>query len=437
MNQTFLFEQLNAPEKTDRLDAIRGLKALIDSGEFPAIPATSDVNNHVHTTYSFSPYSPSKAVWMAYQAGLKVVGIVDHDSVSGAREFLEAAELIGIIPTVGLECRVDMAHTSIGDRRINNPDQNGVAYVTVHGIPHTSLDKIDQFLVPLREKRGERNRRMTDGINAHIHPFGVSLDYDNDILPISMSHDGGSVTERHILHALGLKFIHTFGKGEKLVSFLKNDLGVTISEKAAGQLLDISNPYYEYDLLGLLKTSLIGQVYLPATDECPPIEDFITLAKETGAISAYAYLGDVRDSVTGDKKTQTFEDAFLPELFDLICALGVNGISYMPSRNTPEQINRLRGFIAERELFQISGEDINQPRQPFVCLAQRAPEFSDLYDSTLAMVGSERKAGFDLKDSMFSAETIEKLPSLRKRIALYKAYTETIYASCSTDSMPD
>ena len=35
-------------------------------------------------------------------------GIIDHDSISGAREFLAAAELVGMPVTVGMECHVSM-----------------------------------------------------------------------------------------------------------------------------------------------------------------------------------------------------------------------------------------------------------------------------------------------------------------------------------------
>ena len=48
---------LNAP---DRLD---NLSRLVQSEPRPA--QGKDVNNHIHTTYSFSPYSPTAAVWFA------------------------------------------------------------------------------------------------------------------------------------------------------------------------------------------------------------------------------------------------------------------------------------------------------------------------------------------------------------------------------------
>ena len=63
---------------------------------------------------------------------------------------------------------------------------------------------------------------------------------------------------------------------------------------------------------------MVEKFYIPATDECPDVRDIVKLAKETGAILAYAYLGDVGNSVTGDKKTQKFEDDYLDLLFEEI-----------------------------------------------------------------------------------------------------------------------
>ena len=70
----------------------------------------------------------------------------------------------------------------------------------------------------------------------------------------------------------------------------------------------------------------------------------IALADKIGAVSAYAYLGDVGDSVTGDKKPQKFEDDYLDELFDVLKELKFNAVTYMPSRNTHEQLDRVRAL---------------------------------------------------------------------------------------------
>jgi len=62
-----------------------------------------EINNHVHSTYSFSPYAPADIPAKAKEAGLGTVGIMDHDSVSGCAEFLDAAKKVGIAATAGCE----------------------------------------------------------------------------------------------------------------------------------------------------------------------------------------------------------------------------------------------------------------------------------------------------------------------------------------------
>ena len=91
------------------LEQLKEIKEKTDRGELQSPPDTVYVNNHIHTTYSFSPYSPSMALWKAYNAGLVTAGIMDHDSISGAREFIEAGEIIGMATTIGFECRVSFA----------------------------------------------------------------------------------------------------------------------------------------------------------------------------------------------------------------------------------------------------------------------------------------------------------------------------------------
>jgi DNA polymerase III alpha subunit len=118
------------------------------------------INNHIHTTYSFSPYSPTAAVYAARMEGLCTAGIIDHDSISGAREFLDAAKLVDMPVTIGMECRVSMEGTRMEGRRTNNPDQVGVSYMTIQGVPHDQIDTLTEFFRPYQAARHDRNRRM-------------------------------------------------------------------------------------------------------------------------------------------------------------------------------------------------------------------------------------------------------------------------------------
>ena len=264
---------------------------------------------------------------MAYNAGLKTAGIMDHDSLSGAREFIEAGKITGILTTIGVECRVSMKNTPLAEKRINNPDQKGIAYTTIHGVPHQHIDEVIAFFKPYVKARNERNRKMIDRINALTAPYGIHTDFDTDVVPLSEFKHGGSITERHLLFALSKKITARFGKGEAVVKFLTEDMGIQISGKNKSFLSDAGNPFYEYDLLGTLKGNLVEKFYIDAETECPDVSALIALAAKINAFSAYAYLGDVGDSVTGDKKTQKFEDDYIDLLFDVIKELKFKAVT--------------------------------------------------------------------------------------------------------------
>lgn len=415
-----LIEDLNNQDVNVRLNSLRELMNMVDEGRLERPVTGTDVNNHIHTTYSFSPYSPAKAVWMAYQAGLATAGIMDHDSIGGAEEFIEAGKIVGMATTIGIECRVDFSNTLLAGRRINNPDQDSVVYMAIHGIPHTQIQTVEEYFKPYRELRNRRNRKMVENINKLLDNPSLALDFDKDVVPLSQHHDGGSITERHILYALSLRLIEHFGKGQKLIDYLQNELKLNISKKIHNYLSDVENVHYDYDLLGLLKGEMVELFYVDATDECPDVRDVIALADKIGAVSAYAYLGDVGDSVTGDKKPQKFEDDYLDELFDVLKELKFNAVTYMPSRNTHEQLDRVRALCEKHEFFQISGEDINSPRQSFICLAMRDEKYKNLFDSTWALIGHELSATEDLSKGLFSKETIARYPDLNERIRVYK-----------------
>lgn len=378
-----VLERLNGPTRERRLD---GLKAVLAETRFPPM-VPQYINNHIHTTYSFSPYSPTAAVYAARMEGLCTAGIIDHDSIAGAEEFLLAAELVGMPATIGMECRASMAGTRLEGRRTNNPDQVGVSYMTIQSVPHDKIPVLNRFFVSYREARNVRNRKMVDNINALLP--GIGLDYDRDVLPVSLAREGGGVTERHLMYALAKRLTEQTGKGAAMADRL-SDMGIVLSEKQRAQLADVDYPFYEYDLLGILKGAFVGRIYVDAEEECPRMSQLVELCREVDACLCYAYLGDVADSVTGDKKAQKFEDDYLEEVFACLKEEGVWAVTYMPTRNTPAQLERLRGLCEDYGMFQISGEDINSPRQGFVIKAMENPLFQNLIDATWKLIEHEK-----------------------------------------------
>ena len=414
-----LLELLNAE------NGLENLKTLLKTEPLP--PVGRDVNNHIHTTYSFSPYSPTAAVWFARAAGLCTCGLMDHDSIAGSEEFLAAAKEVGMGATIGLECRVSFKNTPFGDRRLNNPDQDGVVYMALHGVPHNRAAEVNAFFAPYRAARNERNRKMVAAVNQLMGQYGVTIDFEKDVLPLSNYAKGGSVTERHISSALAYRMLEVIGKGETLVKFIRETMQLPLSDKIAGFLCDEKNPHMMYDLLGWIKSTLIAKFYIDATDECPDVREVLALSEKVGAISAYAYLGDVSDSVTGDKRAQKFEDDFLDELVPFLAGLGYRAITYMPSRNTPAQLKRIRALCDKYGLFQISGEDINSPRQSFVCEAQRAPEFANLYEATWALIAHEWRSTRNPADGLFSRESVAQWPALSDRVKAFSAFGQEMF----------
>jgi len=415
-----IIQELNSSNERSRLFGLEKIYKLKEIGE-EQFKKTEEVNNHVHTIYSFSPYSPSMAAYLAWKAGLRAVGIMDHDSVSGCKELIEACKIIGIASTVGFELRVNFSGTIVEGRKLNNPDSENIGYIAIHGIPESKLPETKKFLNPIQIARNKRNKKILAKLNNLIKNCGMEeIDFSKEIYNISQAKEGGSITERHILHAFARKIIQKTGKGEKLISFLKDNLDIVLSEKIKKFLLDENDQFYLYDLLGILKSSFLDKIFIqPDYEECISVYEAIKFSNSINAIPAYAYLGDVTDSLTGDKKAEKFEDGFLEELIPELKKIGFKAITYMPPRNTLNQLLSLQRLCRKYEFMEISGVDINSPRQSFNYAIILRPEFAHLIEATWALIAHEKLVNYDEKYALFNNRNPLKGKSLKERIVTY------------------
>lgn len=414
-----LSEALNAPAAADRLIALRNF--VRPDANAGARPASREVNNHVHTFYSFSPYSPSAAAQRAHAAGLLAVGVMDHDSIAGADEMREAGRILRIATTSGFEMRVNATGTPLEGRKFNNPDSTNILYMTLHGIPARSVEVVRRFLKPIQAAREARDRLMVERLGDVLPAYGIDpLSWRTDVWETTKASEGGSITERHILYAVARKVVDRVGRGERLLSFLRKSLGLLLAPRLESWLGDEANPFLLYDLLGLLKSSFLGKVFIqPDQNECIPVRDALRFSEEVGAIPCYAYLGDVTDSPTGDKKAETFEDSYLDELMAECENLGFRAITYMPPRNTPAQLQRVQKLCAAHGFMEISGVDINSPRQSFNCPELVRPEFAHLIDTTWALIAHEKLVDADERLGLFHPENPLAARPLAERIREY------------------
>ena len=107
----------------------------------------------------------------------------------------------------------------------------------------------------------------------------------------------------------------------------------------------------------------------------------MNFANSIGAIPAYAYLGDVSESPTGDKSGK-IRGQFPELLFKELKRIGFKAVTYMPPRNTIEQLERVKSLCSSFGFMEISGVDINSSRQVFSCPEVMFPEFRHLVSST-------------------------------------------------------
>jgi hypothetical protein len=127
----------------------------------------------------------------------------------------------------------------------------------------------------------------------------------------------------------------------------------------------------------------------------------------------------VTDSPTGDKKAEQFEDGFLDELMLECRRLGFRAITYMPPRNTLTQLLRVQALCARHGFMEISGVDINSPRQSFNCPELTRPEFAHLIDTTWALIAHEKLCDAREQFGLFHPDNPLAGRTLAERIRMY------------------
>jgi hypothetical protein len=300
--------------------------------------------------------------------------------------------------------------------------------MTVQGVPSTAYEKTSAFLKPLRSIRLKRTERMTEAANVLLTEAALpSINFATDIIDASQFSRDGEVTERHLMAATAEILIARYGKGSALCEALAKDLGIVAGAKIIKLLSDAGNVHYLYDLLGVLKTGFLPRIFIqPDENECIPAQQAVDFALSIGAIPAYAYLGDVGESPTGDKKAEKFEDDYLGELMEEIKRIGFRAVTYMPPRNTAEQLQRIQKYCADFGFMEISGVDINSSRQSFNCPEVLSPSCRHLLDTTWALIAHERLASLDKRRGLFDTENPLINLQLSQRLAQYASFGKSL-----------
>lgn len=116
------------------------------------------VDLHTHSTASDGTFSPTELVAEAYKAGISVLALTDHDTVSGVEEAKQAGNRYGVRIIPGIEISVEW--------------YPGELHLLGFGL-ETENDVLLDLVQYAQRKRQERNRKIIEKFNAEGIPIDM------------------------------------------------------------------------------------------------------------------------------------------------------------------------------------------------------------------------------------------------------------------------
>ena len=189
------------------------------------------IDLHAHTTYSDGTDTPAELINKALAAGISIIGLTDHDSISGWQEATNALRVgISLVPGAEISCQ-----TSDG--------------ISVH-ILGLLFDSNNSELMDTLEKTRENRHGRMEKIIARINEAGIDITM-NDVL--EQLSNGATLGRPHLADALVKKGI-VASRDEAFTQMLHNNSKYYVSHysptpeaaikliKAAGGVSVIAHP---------------------------------------------------------------------------------------------------------------------------------------------------------------------------------------------------
>jgi predicted metal-dependent phosphoesterase TrpH len=188
------------------------------------------IDLHTHSTYSDGTDKPSELINKALAAGITVIGLTDHDSISGWQEATASLRPgISLVPGAEISCQ-----TTDG--------------ISVH-ILGLLFDSSNSELMNTLEKTRENRHGRMEKIIARINEAGIDITMNDVLVQLS---DGATLGRPHLADALVKKGV------------------VASRDEAFTQMLHNNSKYY-------------------VSHYSPTPEDAIALIKAAGGVSVIAH----------------------------------------------------------------------------------------------------------------------------------------------------
>jgi predicted metal-dependent phosphoesterase TrpH len=260
------------------------------------------IDLHTHSTYSDGTDTPSELINKALATGISIIGLTDHDSISGWQEATKALRSgISLVPGAEISCQT----------------LDGIS-VHILGLLFDSSNS--ELMNTLKKTRENRHGRM-EKIIARINEAGIDITM-NDVL--AQLSDGATLGRPHLADALVKKGV-VASRDEAFTQMLHNNSKYYVSHysptpetaigliKAAGGVSVIAHPMASHrgrtislETFGSLIDSGLDGIEVDHRDHSPAEKkQLIALANESNLVMTGAsdYHGNGKLNSLGEYTT--------------------------------------------------------------------------------------------------------------------------------------
>ena len=261
------------------------------------------IDLHTHTSYSDGTDTPRQLINKALAAGISIIGLTDHDSISGWQEATDALRTgISLVPGAEISCQT--------------PDG-----ISVH-ILGLLFDSNNSELMNTLEKTRENRHGRMEKIIARINEAGIDITMDDVLEQLS---DGATLGRPHLADALVKKGI-VASRDEAFTQMLHNNSKYYVSHysptpetaikliKAAGGVSVIAHPMASHrgrtislDTFGSIIQAGLDGIEVDHRDHSPDEKlQLIKLANESNLVMTGAsdYHGNGKLNTLGEYTTR-------------------------------------------------------------------------------------------------------------------------------------
>ena len=385
-----------------------------------SFPDYREVNCHIHTPYSFSPFSDMESVFkMAVTEKIALLGINDLYVTDGYDSFHKACLNHKIFPLFNIEFIGLLKEEQQKGIRINDSTNPGRVYLSGKGLDypfHTGFILRKQLKEIIRESQNHI-KDIISKLNLIIIKENPSLSLSYDTIKRKYAHN--IVREHHISKALRILITESFKTHEERIHFLEKLYG---GKKPNSSTSDDSALDREIHL------NLFGSGGVAFIEDHEnsflELKKIIRIIIKAGGIPCYPVLLD------GPSGEFTEFEADPEKLYISLKQLGIECIELIPGNNDLSILRKFVEFFDEKGFIITFGTGHKTPEMLPLTVASRG---SQSLDPSLKKVGwegacviaahqylrADGRQGYVLPDGTHSAKQKNDLVKLGQLVIEY------------------